>query len=514
MPALAGLPDVFLASSLRGLDADEAPDLVAIAVAAPAGATLPSLDDDAISALIERTRFTLEELLARTDVTGDVGQLADIALSDDAAPGSLLLLGVGDATELSLRRAGAALGRRLRGRAPAATSVVVSLPGEPALSAPGLRAFVEGLLLGHYRQTRRGQRAPGPDDARLRTVRVLAPSTAAHVGALRAAVATAAAATLARDLANTTGDVKDPAWLADRAVDLGAGAGLEVRVRAERELAADGFGGILAVGAGSVRPPRFVELAYAPAKITRGTPHVALVGKGITFDSGGLSLKPREAMVPMKTDMSGAGAVLAVMSALGDLGVRARVTGLLAIAENLPSGSAARPGDVITHFAGTTSEVLNTDAEGRLVLADALAYADTVLGADIIIDIATLTGAASLGLGRRHGAMFTADEALADALLAAGEASGERLWRMPLTDAYRDELRSDVADLRHIARTPGGAAGATTAALFLQEFTGRRRWVHLDVAGPARADSDEHEVSKGGTGFGTRVLLRWLESLR
>jgi leucyl aminopeptidase len=202
------------------------------------------------------------------------------------------------------------------------------------------------------------------------------------------------------------------------------------------------------------------------------------------------------------------------MTALGEVGVRVPVTGLLAIAENLPGAAAYRPGDVITHFGGRTSEVLNTDAEGRLVLADALAYADATLDPDVIVDIATLTGAASLGLGKRHGALFTSDDRLAEALLAAGEFSGERLWRMPLVEEYRQFLNSPVADVAHVPHDPHVGGGAITAALFLREFVGRRRWAHLDVAGPARADADEHDVTKGATGFGTRVLLRWLEGLR
>jgi leucyl aminopeptidase len=254
-------------------------------------------------------------------------------------------------------------------------------------------------------------------------------------------------------------------------------------------------------------------MRYAPARGRRSAPHVVLVGKGITFDSGGLSLKPREAMVPMKTDMAAAGAVIAVMTALADAGVRARVTGVVAAAENMPGASALRPGDVITHFGGRTVEVFNTDAEGRLVLADALAYADAVLDPDVVVDVATLTGAASQGLGRRHAALYSADEELAAGLLAAGERSGDRLWRMPLVEDYRPAMASEIADLANISRDPHVSGGSITAALFLREFTGRRRWAHLDIAGPARAERDEHEVSRGGTGFGARLLLRWLESL-
>ncbi len=215
----------------------------------------------------------------------------------------------------------------------------------------------------------------------------------------------------------------------------------------------------------------------------------------------------------MKTDMAAGGAVIAVLAALQDAGVTVRVTGLVAAAENMPGASAMRAQDVITHYGGRTVEVLNTDAEGRLVLADALAYADRHLDPDIVVDVATLTGAAALGLGRRHAALFSADEDLAASLLAAGESSGDRLWRMPLVEDYRSAMDSDVADLSNISRDPHISGGSITAALFLREFAGDRRWAHLDIAGPARADRDEHEVCKGATGFGARLLLRWLEDL-
>jgi leucyl aminopeptidase len=242
---------------------------------------------------------------------------------------------------------------------------------------------------------------------------------------------------------------------------------------------------------------------------------VVLVGKGITFDSGGLSLKPPDGMVAMKTDMSGGAAVIGAASALRALGVASRVTALVPLAENMPGADATRPGDVITHYGGRTSEVLNTDAEGRLVLADALAYAVADLEPDVIVDIATLTGAATLGLGRRHGALFSTSAELTGELVLAADAGGERLWPMPLVDAYRDSLESPVADLRNIGDPEAKYhGGAITAALFLREFVGAAGvpWAHLDVAGPARADGDEDEVTKGATGFGVRTFRRWLEA--
>jgi leucyl aminopeptidase len=218
-------------------------------------------------------------------------------------------------------------------------------------------------------------------------------------------------------------------------------------------------------------------------------------------------------MVPMKTDMAAGGVVIAVLAALRDAGVRVPVTGLVPAAENMPGAGALRPGDVIRHYGGRTVEVFNTDAEGRLVLADALAYADARLEPDLLVDLATLTGAASLGLGRRHAALFTGDDELAARLEAAGALSNDRVWRMPLVEDYRPAMDSAVADLANISRDPAISGGSITAALFLREFTGGRRWAHLDIAGPARAERHEHEVTAGATGFGARLLLRLLEDL-
>ncbi len=375
-------------------------------------------------------------------------------------------------------------------------------------SAANLRALAEGLLLGGY--SFKVTSAPKPDT--LKTIALVVDNAEKRAAALHDAIVTAAATRLARDLANTPSSTKTPVWLGRQAVGLARKSGLEVTVRDDRELRAEGFGGIVAVGMGSASPPRLIELTYTPDPATAVDGHVVLIGKGITFDSGGLSLKPNANMIAMKTDMAAGGAVIATMSALRDLGVRVRVTGLVPAAENLPSGSAQRPSDVITQYGGTTVEVLNTDAEGRLVLADALAYADAQLDPDVLVDLATLTGAISAGLGKRHAGLFANDERLAAALIAAGAESGEGIWRMPFVDDYRSALDSSVADLANVSVDGGKAysGGSIVAALFLREFVGRRRWAHLDIAGVGRAEADEHEVSKGPTGYGVRLLLHWL----
>jgi len=259
------------------------------------------------------------------------------------------------------------------------------------------------------------------------------------------------------------------------------------------------------VGQGAHTPPRLVELRYEPEG-ARG--RVVLVGKGITFDSGGLSLKPPDGMTTMKTDMSGAAAVLAAMSALAELGVKVAVTGYLASAENMPSGTATRPGDVLRMKNGKTVEVLNTDAEGRLVMADALALG-AAAGPDAIVDVATLTGACMVALGRHYTGLMSNDDALAGEVLAAAATAGERTWRLPLPEEYRKDLDSEIADLKNISGHRYG--GALVAGLFLQEFVDGRPWVHLDIAGPARAESEDAYLGKGSTGAAVRTLLSWLE---
>ena len=446
----------------------------------------------------------LHDELALARATGKVGNVVAVPVAADGhAAQVLLLVGVGDGGPTELRQAGAALARAVGDRSRLASALAV------AAGPDGLRAHAEGLLLATYRFRDRPAEGDGP----LRRVDLVSTKVDRVRAAFEAAVLGVTAAFRARDLANTPSDIKDPAWMVTQTRRLARSGGLDLRVWDERDLAREGFGGILAVGAGSARPPRLVQLSYRPATGARTAPHVVLVGKGITFDSGGLTLKPREAMVPMKTDMAAGGAVIAAMAALESAGVRARVTALVPLAENLPGAAAQRPGDVIRHWGGRTVEVFNTDAEGRLVLADALAYAAARLRPDLLVDLATLTGAASLGLGKRHGALYATDERLAAGLLSAGESSGERLWRMPLVDDYRFVLDSELADLSNISRVPTMMGGSIVAALFLREFTDGLPWAHLDIAGPARADKPEHEVTKGATGFGARLLLRWLEKV-
>ncbi|WP_237101532.1 leucyl aminopeptidase [Nonomuraea sp. MG754425] len=425
------------------------------------------------------------DLLAHYEAKGAAGEIVEVPVSRAGGVGRVLLYGVGDGSPKALRTAAAALTRKAKGRD---TLTVVTPEGEVA-------AFAEAALLAAYTFRIGG--------AGRRPVRALV-FAGADEAAVRRAQTVAQAVAFARDLANTPSSVKNPAWLAERAVE----TGLPVEVWDVERLRADGFGGILAVGQGSVSPPRLIQLSYTPEAPAER--HVVLVGKGITFDSGGLSLKPTESMKFQKTDMAGGAVVIAVLRALAELKAPVRVTGLVAAAENMPSGTSQRPSDVITHYGGRTVEVLNTDAEGRLVLADALAYADARLDPDAVVDVATLTGAITVALGRNVGAVYASDDLLAKQLVEAGQTADDRLWRMPLIEDYTPALESSIADLANVEEGSRFGAGSITAALFLREFAGERPWAHLDVAGVGRSTVDDGTLSKGATGFGVRVLLEWL----
>jgi leucyl aminopeptidase len=433
-------------------------------------------------------------VLERDKAKGEAGEVVTVP-----TPELVFLVGTGDGTATALRKAGAAIARRSKGSA----SLALDLRRLP-LDAAGLQGLAEGLLLGVYGFTLKDTAEPRP----LRTITVVVSDVDALKPALAQAQAVIAATAVARDLVNTPALDKTPAWLAARATALLKG--LTVRVRDEQQLRAEGWGGVTAVGQGSARPPRVIEASWDGG----GSTHVVLVGKGITFDTGGLSIKPSDSMLTMKMDMGGAAAVLATLRAVADLKLPIKVTAVACAAENMPSGTAQRPSDVIRQYGGTTVEVLNTDAEGRLVLADGLAYADQVLDADVIVDVATLTGAMPVALGKKIAGLFTDDDALSAQLLAAADRSGERLWRLPLVDDYLPALDSATADLRNIGNPKlklGG--GSITAALFLRAFTGGRSWAHLDIAGPAWSGGDDDELTKGGTGYGVRLLVAWLQEL-
>ncbi|MFG3578633.1 leucyl aminopeptidase family protein [Micromonospora chersina] len=438
-------------------------------------------------------------LLPAARLTGGAGEVRE-HLRPGGTPARLWLLGVGAGDEHDWRLAGAALARAARDE----THITIALPDEAAAEA--LRGLAEGLLLGSYRY--RLTEAGGTPA--LAEVDVVVGDPEALAPTLDTARTTAEMTRLARDLTNTPSSVKNPEWFAAQVASAASGrADLHLRVRGPEELAAEGFGGILAVGGGSASGPRLVELDWRPAGART---HVVLVGKGITFDTGGISIKPVPAMKLMRKDMAGAAAVITATLGAAALGLPVRVTTLGPLAENMVSGSAFRPGDIVRHYGGLTSESTNSDAEGRLVLADAMAYAVRELKPDLLVDLATLTGANAVALGKRHAALYSENDDLAADLLAAITAAGERAWRMPLADDYVEYLGSEIADLHS---SPALGAGSVVAALYLREFTGdlRDRWVHVDMSAPSWSDDVHGELVKGATGWGVRGLLRWLATL-
>jgi leucyl aminopeptidase len=412
------------------------------------------------------------------------------------------LVGVGPRAGVTLhvlRQAAACAARRARKVRRLGTTLALAAP-QGADAGMAAAAVAEGALLGAYEFL---DWKSDPKPTVLDEV-IVATSEEAR-GKVDRAVAVAHATAWARDLVNRPAGAKPPAEIAAEVVRLAAEKGVTCEVWERDRIEAEKLGGLLGVAQGSDQDPRLVRLEYQPEGASVGT--VCLVGKGITFDSGGLSIKTAEGMETMKTDMSGAAAVCAAVSVLPTLGCPARVVAYALFTENMSGGRAMKPGDVLRFRNGKTAEVMNTDAEGRLILADGLSLA-CELDPDVVIDLATLTGACQVALGMRIAGLFASDDALAAALEAASARAGERLWRLPLVDDYRELIDSEVADMKNTGPRQGGAINA---AMFLREFvTDGTPWAHLDIAGPARAESDMFEVGKGGTGFGVRTLCAYL----
>ncbi len=430
------------------------------------------------------------------------------ATPDGGPVGAVTVSGLGPRGEADARRIAGWLDRTLETLGVnGVTRAVIALPDCPETRGAGAAGRILGrLALGSYRyDLYKGER--GADAAsRLRSVAVLPPAgeSETYRETLPVARAVAEGVAFTRDLANSPANVAHPSWMAARARELAAEAGMEITVLEPPELEARGMGGILAVGRGSAREPRLVRMAWG----SEG-PVVALVGKGVTFDTGGISIKPSARLDEMKYDKSGACTVLGIGRAVARLGLPIRLRLYLPFAENMPDGAAYRPGDILRCYNGKSVEVLNTDAEGRLILADALALA-VEEGPDVVLEFSTLTGACIVALGHHGAGLFTPDDALAQELLAAAEAGGERLWRLPLWDEFSEEMRGTHADLRNSGSRWGGAS---TAAAFLANFLGdHRRWAHLDIAGPAQVPK-EGNGSAGATGYGVAMTVEWLRNL-
>lgn len=440
----------------------------------------------------------LDGLQAAAKDNNFAGKDREVLVAYGGKPKRVIAVGLGKKDKLTvekLRRAAAVAAVRVRSLDLAEVSVVLPA-GNPAEHA---QAVGEGFLLALYEYKK--LKTQGVKPLKLATVRIDGPAEAVERAAIYGA-----ATCLARDLVNEPPSDCTPRRLAQAAKDV-ARHGIAIKVLDEKGIAKLKMGGLEGVARGSTQPPRFVHLTYKAPKARRT---VAIVGKGITFDSGGLCIKPADGMLWMKDDMSGAAAVIGVFSALAALKPRVNVHGIFAATENMPGGSAYKTGDVLRAMNGKTMEIINTDAEGRLILADALSYACR-LKPDEIIDMATLTGACVVALGPDISACFTKDEKLRGRLLEAARKEGEKLWPMPVEDDYFDMIRSHIADVKN---SGGRSAGAITAALFLQEFVEPGiPWAHLDIAGPALVDSEKIYRPTGGTGVMVRTLLRYLEEL-
>ena len=457
------------------------------------------------------SKGAVKALLASGDFAGRVGETA-LLYTNGVKAKRVLLVGLGPAKELSDRRVlTAAASASRHAREAGAGTLAVAFPDSVLGRPERLRAAAEGIVLGHHRHTAYLSSSKAP----LKGAELLADraATAADRAAIVAGVMRGEAVALARDLASTPSQDLVPSQLAERAAETARRIGAKVTVLEPAAMERLGMGCVLAVGRGSPNPPRFVELVHEPTRGKRGgkpgaVPTVVVIGKGVTFDTGGVSIKPREGMNKMKYDMSGSAVVIGLFAALPTLDLPFRVVGLIPSAENVTGSHAVKPGDVIRAMDGTTIEVTNTDAEGRLLLADALVYARRHAPV-AVVDLATLTGAMSIALGRHSAGLFSADDALANELHAAGERTGERLWRMPLWPEFLTEMRGDTADLVNSSERREG--GSCSAAAFLWHFAKDMPWAHLDIASTAWTYNERPDAMRGPNAFGVRLLTDWLE---
>ena len=465
---------------------------------APAGLTSKKLRDD------------LQSLITEEKFEGKLGQTVILSSNGQYPSRRYIVIGLGKKEKFgptTLRDAVATAARK--GEAVRAKRIAVEIPGDGNAHMEGqdkVTAVVEGVLLGTYKFDRylndEAKRAHPPEDVTIAS----ALTPAALKDGIRLGQITSEATMIARDLVTEPAGVMTPTEMAKRASALARDKGFDIKILEKKDLQRLGMGAFLGVNAGSAEPPKLIHLTYRP-KGRKAKKRIALVGKGITFDSGGLNLKPTGFMETMKCDMSGSAAVLATIAALPELDLNVEVQGFMAMTENMIGGRAYKPGDVLKTMRGKTVEVTNTDAEGRLVLIDALAYAQQQKP-DAIIDLATLTGAIVVALGPLATGVMGNNEKLVQAVCKAGSEVGEKLWPMPLYDEYLDMMSSDVADLKNSGERWGGAL---TAGLFLQEFVDEKiPWVHMDIAGPAFVEREIPLSRKGGTGAGVRTLIRFL----
>jgi leucyl aminopeptidase len=450
----------------------------------------------------------ISHLIRAGDIRGKLGEFTLIHTMGKLPSPRVIVAGLGKSGEFDLnkvRNLSGDLARYLRRQRLKKVGLITHGAGIAGLAPEACaEAITEGTILGLYRFLRHKKAEDEPD---LETL-TLVEHDAAKVPALERGVERgrimAEAANTARDMANEPANYLTPTDMGEQAKQVAADAGIECEVYGPGWISEKGMGGLMGVAAGSVQEPRFIVMRYNGAGAD--VPPIALVGKGITFDTGGISIKPAANMEEMKGDMTGGASVIAAMGALGKLKPRVNVIGIVPATENMPGGRATKPGDVLVTMLGKTIEVINTDAEGRLVLADGLAYA-VEQKATAIVDIATLTGAIGIALGNVAFGAMTNDAALMKRVQAAADTAGEKLWELPMWDEYKEQIKSEVADMKN---TGGRGAGSITAALLLKEFVGETPWVHLDIAGVDNYDREKGVIVKGASGIPVRTLIHWV----
>ncbi len=468
-----------------------------------------TLEDEMLRELDRRLHGVLASALASGEVKGKLGETLYVPTLGGLAASRVLFVGAGKRSDFTcdtIRQVAGTAARFLRQRGIRSMALLRRSELDLGKSA---QAAVEGILLGlfdpgTYKTHEKEERAL--DDVRL----VAEGGSEAEIQrGIERGMILAKATNFARNLVNEPSSVLTPVEMARRAQDIAVRYGLDIEVLDEHRMKELGMGALLGVARGSDEPARFIILRYLPEEdeaFLERLPTIALIGKGITFDSGGISLKPAEGMEQMKYDMAGGAAVLGALRAIAQLRPKIKVLGLVPATENMPSGRAQKPGDVVRTMSGKTVEVINTDAEGRLILADAITYARQ-LGAQQIVDVATLTGACVVALGSVYAAVFGNDPALVEQVIAAGREAGEKLWPLPLDPEYREQLKSEIADLKNVG---GRKAGAITAAYFLKEFAEETPWAHLDIAGTAWLEESKPHLASGPTGMGVRTLAHFV----
>ncbi|RLB71830.1 MAG: leucyl aminopeptidase [Deltaproteobacteria bacterium] len=469
------------------------------------------LKSEQLTQLDQQVAGALNRAIRSKEFSGGKGEFLLLHGGSETVAERILLVGLGKEADFSLRalrQVTSSAAQYLAKKQLANFQLALAqVPLKKSSLAERVQTITEGVLLADYRYDRYLPKdQPGQSAAMDRVVLLISDGDdiAAAKGAVAAAEAITSGVCFARDLVNAPGNLKSPEYLAMQAVAMAEQSGIKAKLLDRRELERQGFGAMLGVAQGSEQRPYLIVLEYRGGDET--TRPIALVGKGVTFDSGGISLKPSEKMDEMKMDMGGAAAVLGTMQAAAQLKLPINLVAVVPAVENMPSGTAIRPGDILTSLSGKTIEVLNTDAEGRLILADALTYVGRYQPR-VVIDLATLTGACIIALGNQAAAVLGNHDGLIRKLLKAGEKSGERFWQLPLWKEYTDLIKSDFADVKN---TGGRAAGTITAAAFLQAFADQYTWAHLDIAGMAWAEQGKAGQPKGGTGFGVRALIEYL----